>query len=156
MSNSLEARTDAFLLAARQRHGDKYDYSRVIDEYRNAHTAISIGCSDHGIFNQTPNEHRRGAACPDCSARRGSSAAARHRKFLDAAKAAHGSRYSYDAVEYVDQHTHITITCRSHGHFQQRPDRHIAGHNCPTCAHTARFTTRRNTATKPPLPKWWN
>ena len=40
--------TETFIAAAREIHGDKYDYSKV--EYVNAKTKVTIICSIHGEF----------------------------------------------------------------------------------------------------------
>jgi len=45
-------------------HGDKYDYSKV--NYDNCMKKVSIICSNHGDFKQTPNAHKRGDGCPKC------------------------------------------------------------------------------------------
>lgn len=132
-----QSRIDTFITDATTKHHGKYDYSRVPAEFVNAHTKVTIGCPDHGDFPQTPNEHRRGQRCPDCSGRRGSSAAARRQQFITQAQTIHGHRFGYSAVVYVDQHTPVTITCRVHGEFKQRPDHHLHSESpsiCPDCA----------------------
>jgi hypothetical protein len=48
----------------RKVHGDRYDYSEV--EYVNAATKITIICTDHGEFYQTPNNHKSSAGCRHC------------------------------------------------------------------------------------------
>lgn len=45
-------------------HGNRYDYSRV--EYTNIDTNVSIICSTHGVFSQTPYCHLNGSGCPKC------------------------------------------------------------------------------------------
>ena len=45
-------------------HGNKYDYSKVI--YKNAHSKVKISCSLHGVFEQSPDGHKRGKGCPTC------------------------------------------------------------------------------------------
>ena len=54
-----------FIKEAEQLHRNKYNYSKVV--YKNAHTKISIICSIHGEFFQTPDKHLSGAICPVCS-----------------------------------------------------------------------------------------
>ncbi len=136
-SLDLNARLNAFLTAATRQHHGKYDYGSVPSDFVNAHTPVTIGCPDHGDFRQTPNEHRRGQRCPDCAGRRGSSPTARRQQFIANAHAVHGRRFSYADVNYVDQHTSVTISCKLHGAFQQRPDHHIDSASpsiCPGCA----------------------
>lgn len=130
-----------FITAATAQHDGRYDYSRVPAEFANAHTKVTIGCSDHGDFRQAPNEHRRGQRCPDCSGRRNSSSASRRQQFIAQARAVHGRRFGYEAVVYVDQHTPVTISCRVHGHYEQRPDHHLRRASpsiCPDCADALR------------------
>ncbi len=45
-------------------HGSTYDYSKV--KYVSARVKVKIKCQIHGIFEQTPNSHLRGAGCPSC------------------------------------------------------------------------------------------
>ena len=50
---------------ARDLHGDRYDYSNV--NYTGANTKVTIICSEHGEFQQTPSKHvncKHG--CPKC------------------------------------------------------------------------------------------
>ena len=54
-----------FIKRAKEVHGDKYDYSKVI--YKNSHTKVCIICPEHGEFFQTPNMHLNGCDCPICS-----------------------------------------------------------------------------------------
>ena len=53
-----------FLEKAKEVHGDKYDYSKVV--YANAKTKVCIICPEHGEFWQTPDIHLRGSGCPNC------------------------------------------------------------------------------------------
>ena len=45
-------------------HGDNYDYSLV--SYIKNTVKVDIVCLIHGIFKQTPKQHKRGAGCPRC------------------------------------------------------------------------------------------
>jgi predicted nucleic-acid-binding Zn-ribbon protein len=56
--------TDTFKKRAVKIHGTKYDYSQI--NYVNARTKVKIGCSKHGIFEQTPQNHLKGQGCPIC------------------------------------------------------------------------------------------
>lgn len=49
----------------RQVHGEKYDYSKVI-EYKNGKVKVPILCSKHGVFWQAPSHHLHGEGCPKC------------------------------------------------------------------------------------------
>ena len=56
---------EKFIEKAKEKHGDKYDYSKV--EYVNCETKVCIICPEHGEFWQTPNSHTQGAGCPKCN-----------------------------------------------------------------------------------------
>lgn len=45
-------------------HGATYDYSIV--QYVNCCTKVEIICKEHGVFEQTPNQHKQGKGCPRC------------------------------------------------------------------------------------------
>jgi len=53
-----------FIRKARNVHGDKYDYSKVV--YVNNKTPVIISCSKHGDFKQRPDGHLHGNGCPFC------------------------------------------------------------------------------------------
>ena len=56
---------DDFITKAKQVHGDRYDYSKV--DYTRSNVHVTIVCSKHGNFEQTPNKHLSGSGCRRCS-----------------------------------------------------------------------------------------
>lgn len=63
--NSQKLTTDIFIEKSKQKHGDRYNYSKSI--YKNSSTKVEIICSDHGSFWQLPSNHyRKGYNCPEC------------------------------------------------------------------------------------------
>lgn len=64
--------TKEFIRKAREIHGDKYDYSKVV--YKNYGTKVTIICKHHGTFKQTPQNHLSGTGCPICRNSKGESA----------------------------------------------------------------------------------
>lgn len=64
MKSGHEARTAAFLDAARERHGNRYDYSKV--EFTTQRASIVIGCPIHGDIKQVAMTHLR-AGCRACA-----------------------------------------------------------------------------------------
>lgn len=58
-------KTDYFINQANEIHQDRYNYSKV--NYRNNVTNITITCSKHGDFNQTPHNHLHSNGCLECS-----------------------------------------------------------------------------------------
>ena len=60
--------TEEFIRKAREVHGDKYDYSKVV--YKGALIKVTIICPIHREFEQRPNDHLRGKGCAKCLNRR--------------------------------------------------------------------------------------
>lgn len=71
-----EKHASLFIKKSRRKHGDKYDYSKVV--YSGAHEKVEIICSMHGSFSQEPNEHLKGSGCPRCSSSLGEEAISRY------------------------------------------------------------------------------
>lgn len=64
--NMNKTTTSDFISKAQKKHGDKYDYSKVI--YVNSKTPITIYCKKHKIwYEQIPNVHLNGIGCPMCA-----------------------------------------------------------------------------------------
>jgi len=46
----------------------------------------------------------------------------------------HGDAFDYSKTAYTTAHTKVTITCNTHGDFEQRPNDHLRGRQgCPEC-----------------------
>lgn len=60
-----------FIKDAKNIHGDKYDYSKVV--YKTNKFNVEILCSKHGIFHQRPDHHLSGSGCPICKESKGES-----------------------------------------------------------------------------------
>ena len=119
-------------------HGDRYDYSRV--EYKNRQTKVTIGCPAHGWFEQLPDDHARGCGCRRCASEANGKKLKLEakEKLLSNFREAHGDRYEYSLVEYVNSVTKVKIICHEHGPFLQAPAMHASGHGCPECAQIQR------------------
>jgi len=65
---SLKTRHDlpTFIKKARDVHGEKYNYDKVI--YINSHTSVIIICPNHGEFKNLPIKHTTGTGCQKCQA----------------------------------------------------------------------------------------
>ena len=109
-------------------HGDKYDYSLV--EYDNCKKKVKIICKEHGIFEQTPDNHtnqKRG--CPFC----GGSIKSTKEEFIIKSNIKHEYKYDYSLVEYINNKTKVDIICKEHGIFKQNPSSHLNGNGCLIC-----------------------
>ena len=120
--------TEEFIRRAKERHGNSYDYSRVV--YRGRHRKVEIVCPKHGPFWQTPHNHWRSRGCPLCASRPPRLSTA---EFIAKAKTIHPDKYDYSLVEYVNMRTKVEIICPTHGPFWQLPRNHLQGTGCPQC-----------------------
>ena len=63
-------------------------------------------------------------------------------EFIRKVRDAHGDKYDYSKVEYVNAKTKVCIICPEHGEFWQQPSNHLQGQGCPKCTHpNANMTT---------------
>lgn len=128
----------------RAKHGDLYDYSRVV--YINNQTPVEIICEAHGPFTQKPLRHLFGDGCPACwGTRRRAFAAARNSdfrvSFAARAAAAHNGAYSIIKAPQ-EAHDTVVLYCPKHGEFQQKAYSHLDGHGCPACGKIVSYTQR--------------
>lgn len=56
---------EGFVNKAKNKHGERYDYSKVV--YSHINTPVEIICKSHGPFWQKPSVHFNGSNCPKCS-----------------------------------------------------------------------------------------
>lgn len=120
---------EEFVKRSREKHGDKYDYSKVV--YQGKDKKVLIICPIHGEFLQEANSHMRGIGCPVCSREGRKKPRLNTRKtteqFIEDARKVHGNKYDYFKTEYVDWATKVCITCPEHGDFYIRPSHHTEG-----------------------------
>lgn len=134
-----------FLDEIKARFGDAYDVGNV--RYEGYKKPVTLTCHEHGSFSQTPQLLRAGYGCPACGDAKSRIARACQivpRKtandFVQAARAQHGERFTYEKAVYLGAHTPIEITCATHGPFWQIPTNHLIGHGCPRCGTGGRIS----------------
>lgn len=123
--------TEEFIRRAKEFHGDKYDYTNTV--YINKRTNIKYTCPIHGEQEQNAERHLV-SGCRLC----GIESAREKRKktpekVIEDFRKAHGDRYDYSKVNYINIDTPVEIICREHGSFWQIPYEHQTGANCPKC-----------------------
>jgi len=127
------AKLEGFIQQSQIVHSHKYDYS--LTDYKNKKKKVVIICPIHGQFQQLPQNHLKGHGCEQCGANKRKAPRPRvtTEQFIQKAQAIHGDRYDYSAVDYKKALEKVTIICRTHGPFSQRPNDHLFHHGCPTC-----------------------
>jgi hypothetical protein len=132
--------TNDFIEKAILIHGCRYDYSKVT--YMKGSVKVLIHCREHGDFFQQPSAHlyqRQG--CPTCYGNTVST----NEKFIQKAISIHGHKYDYSKVNYINNHTNVTIHCKKHGDFTQQPSVHIGtrASGCKICSGKIVHTTEQ-------------
>ena len=123
---------EEFIEESKKVHGEKYDYS--LTNYVNNNTKVKIICKKHGAFEQLPANHLDGHGCKECRKEfLRKKFALTTEQFIERSRKVHGDKYDYSLTNYVNNNTKVKIICRKHGIFEQFPDRHYNGANCPCC-----------------------
>jgi hypothetical protein len=122
---AVQKSTEYFIQRAKAVHGDMYDYSESV--YKNSGTRLTIICRKHGKFQQIPDNHYAGKGCERCVRVIGRD------DFIEKSKLKHNNKYNYDKIVYTHSQDKITITCPSHGDFEQIPASHMMGYGCINC-----------------------
>jgi len=141
-SKNIKRRLDINELINRfiSKHGDKYDYSKVI--YVKKKSKIIITCKKHNEeFLQTPEKHLDSitGGCPKCnSIGKGNLTLER---FLEKAFNIHKDKYDYSQTKIVNCKQKIKINCKEHGIFEQIPNDHLSGIGCSKCGKNYRWNS---------------
>lgn len=131
-TNKRKHTKEEFIKRAREKHGDKFDYSKV--NYINSRTKVCIICPKHGEFYQTPHSHLN-YGCAKCSTEEvHDKQRFTTKEFITRAKNIHGNKYDYSKVNYLDGKSKVCIICPKHGEFEQRAHSHLLGYGCRKCS----------------------
>ena len=120
---------NVFIDEAINKHGNKYNYSKVKETYVNGCSKVQIECEIHGFFEQTPNGHLKSNGCFLCYG----SVKKTTDQFIEEANTKHNNKYDYSISEYISSNDYISIKCNLHGIFEMRAIDHLKGHGCKKC-----------------------
>ena len=135
---------DAWVAACREKHGDRYQYSRERVKVGGL-MKVRITCPDHGEFIQLPVKHKGGQGCPKCS------------HGTDEDRLAKLQDLFPDVVfpnPLPKTKAKMTLTCGVHGEFTVTINQLLTtkadhgGKACPKCNVKARGLTSRLGRTK--------
>lgn len=122
---------DSFVSAAKDRHGDKYEYPT--QPMANSRSMVRLICPAHGDFSIRAYSHLNGQGCRACGYEtNGKRSQIGLSEFLRRARAVHGDTYEY-LSGLSGLHCNMRIACPIHGEFSQTPHNHLAGAGCPRC-----------------------
>ena len=135
--------TQEFIDRAKVVHSDKYGYAFSV--YQSATDKVIIHCPEHGMFEQSPNNHiNSGTGCPSCGTYTSIKSRTKNQSdFINQAKSVHGNKYDYSISRYKGNDTKIEIICKKHGVFTQTPHAHNSGSGCNICGSETRGASRR-------------
>ncbi|OEJ66279.1 hypothetical protein [Magnetovibrio blakemorei] len=119
--------TEDYIRQAREKHGDRYDYSQ--SEYVGAREKLTIICPEHGAWHPQASSHLVGTGCPSCGGRKQLTT----EEFIRRAHEKHGDKFDYSKTVYTNSETKMTIICPKHGEFKQKTSAHLKGTGCPDC-----------------------
>ena len=136
--------TEQFIIEAKEKHNDEYDYSKVV--YENNLKEVIIICKIHGEFLQLPKTHKQGSGCRDC----GKQKTINMRKsntndFIKKSNIIHNNKYDYSKVEYIKSNQKVIIICKKHGEFKQTSNSHLDGKGCRNCSTEINSDKQRKT-----------
>ena len=132
---------DKVLAQFKDIHGDTYDYSKV--EYIKNKIKVDIICKIHGVFSQTPSDHKAGKGCMKCGHDKNTeNLKLTTQDFITNALSVHGDKYDYSKSIYTSARDKVEILCKIHGSFFQSPCNHTSGAGCPECADSGYKTTK--------------
>lgn len=124
---------ETFITKSNKVHNYKYNYDNVV--YNNNYTNITINCSIHGSFEQTPVTHLKGSGCNLCGIE-----LAKDKQtttffdFVIKANKKFDNKFKYCEETWKDLQTPLKIECPIHGHFYQKPRDHIRSvKGCKEC-----------------------
>lgn len=120
---------DVFLSKALEKHGSKYDYSRI-SKNGGSNKKEEFVCEEHGIFVQRRRCHLSGKGCPKCVY---NTYKLSTEEFIEKVSVVHCLEYDYSKAIYVSNYDNLEIICKIHGSFFQTPSNHLAGRGCPKC-----------------------
>lgn len=64
-------------------------------------------------------------------------------EYIAKCKMVHNNTYDYTNLIYIDNTCKVTIRCKIHGNFLQRPSDHRRGFGCPSCSGKVRGNTEQ-------------
>lgn len=129
--------TEWFIKKAKSIYGDKFDYSK--SKYTFSSIPIEIICKIHGSFWQRSVDHFKGTGCPICNRRW------TLQDFIKKSIKVHGKKYDYSLIkeESIIGQMILSITCKTHGPFQQKAKDHLRERGCNLCGRENMAKLRR-------------
>lgn len=120
-------------------HGRKYNYRKVINQYKNKNSEIQIYCNSHNVwFTTTPSSHLKVCGgCKEClddkNKQNGESKKMTFEEWVEKCNVVHNGKYKYYKDKWNGLNKTTIINCPIHGDFEQVASNHLYGSGCLTC-----------------------
>lgn len=120
--------------------GDVYDFSLVPEIFKTKEK-LSIICPQHGVFYKSYEKHIGGKqGCPECAGKKRYNT----ESFIEKVKTLeHVTDYTFEKINYVNNKTKVTVTCKIHGDFEITPGHLLSGEGCPKCRYIKSANNKR-------------
>lgn len=124
---------EQFLLECKEKANKDLDLSSFI--YVNKRTKSSCRCHACGhSWLATPDSVLTGRGCNLCGYKKSTlKKTFTTEQFINHAIKAHGNKYNYEKVVYINTFKKVKISCFKHGEFEQATYAHRYGQGCPKC-----------------------
>lgn len=119
--------TETYIKECKLKHGSTYSYKYA--DYKSSRHPVVVICKRHGKFEIEARVHLRGQGCPRCSSHR----LWTQQTFIAECKRLSAGKDSYTKTVFTGVENEITITCNTHGDYQQLAKVHLRGSRCPAC-----------------------
>lgn len=130
---------------AKEIHGNKYDYSKVV--YKGWNEKVCIICPIHGEFWQNPTAHiakHQQRGCPQCGQIKcGQKRNKTTEEFIKDAIKVHGDKFNYHKTAYISHTTKICVTCKKHGDIWITPKKFLKK-GCIRCNKEEKLLNEKN------------
>lgn len=119
---------------------NKYDFSLVPETFRTKEK-LQIICPIHGVFLKSYEKHiGNKQGCPECNGRKHYN----NEEFIAKVKSLpHTYEYDFSKTNYINNKTHIIVTCNKHGDFNITPGHLLSGEGCPKCRYIKSASKKR-------------
>jgi hypothetical protein len=124
----------------KEKHGDKYDYNKIQENYKNTLSMIAIYCKEcDEYFVQKTEFHLRGSGCKNCGiVKSAMSKLSDTDAFVEKAKKINKNNLlcDYSNTIYKLAREYVNIKCIPCSRdYKITPNNHLRGKGCPTCNH---------------------
>lgn len=123
--------SESFIKYAKEKHGEKYNYSLV--DFKNMENEVIIICPEHGEFKQRPCLHLRGSGCFICAKNKIKLKQKRIDNFIEKCYLRHGDRFDFSLSEYKGIYSDIKVICKEHGEFYANASKFLKSNPCEEC-----------------------